>query len=152
MFVCVLVLNSVTSVMHSIFCAVTSNSSLPFQSVFSPPSLHSLVNTNGRVQLLILLTSIEAAFSLKHMVITEVCDALTAHSVTLRSFGLGLSRQFEAIAGIWIRYVALCLVIVRYTLCSAIMWFHLFWCKQSCIMQITLLDRLLNRCQWPAGL
>lgn len=90
MFVCVFDLNSVTSVMHSIFCAVTSKSSLAFQSVFSLPSLHSLVNTHSLLKPLILLTSIEATFSLKHIVITEVCDTLTAHSVTLGSFGLGL--------------------------------------------------------------
>lgn len=50
-FMCLFVLSAVTSVMCSIFCAVTSESSLLFQSVSTLPPLLSLVNTNSLLYL-----------------------------------------------------------------------------------------------------
>lgn len=86
-FVCVLVLNFVTSVMYSIFCAVTSKSSLPFQSAFQSvvPSLSPQSCQCKQPTVSLYSTDFsEATFSLKHIVIIEVCDACAAHSVTLQ--------------------------------------------------------------------
>ena len=83
-FVCVFVLNSFTSVMHSIFFAVTSNSKLfflisPLPCQYTQPTVSPNSFDFYRGNILF-----------KHTVITQVCDALTTCSVALGSFGLGL--------------------------------------------------------------